>query len=194
LLLYIRLGRFAPVFAPIAAAMLARAFPVLSDRVLGRKPIQVAIASILLVGIARIGLALPNQNTSLNTWLNRHGPEVPGYPCAAADFVAVNVPAGRIINEFSWGGYLAWRLGEQYPVLLDGRTQLYSPQFWQNAYLSDPQDARPILSSAGAKAAVVPVERSRFRSVLLDMGWTSAYRDERAEVLLSPAMNASINP
>lgn len=194
LLLYIRLGRLAPIFAPIAAAMLARSFPLLSNRAIGRRPIQIAVATIVMIGLVRIGMALPDRNTTLSTWLNRHGPEVPGYPCAAADFVASNLPSGRIINEFTWGGYLAWRLGEQYQVFLDGRTQLYSPQFWQKAYLNPPEDARLILSVAGAQAAVVPVERSRFRSLLLDMGWTSAYRDERAEVLFSPAMNASINP
>jgi hypothetical protein len=34
---------------------------------------------------------------------------------------------------------------------------------------------------------VVPVAKSHFRAVLVQMGWQTAYRDQQAEVLLPPA-------
>jgi hypothetical protein len=188
--LVIRLGRFAPVFAPIAAATLAACLPQLGGKVLARPAIRTTLACILAIGLVRLCSAFPKSSTSLSTWLNRNGPDTPGYPCAAADFVSQHISSGRIINEFSWGGYLSWRLGDDYPILLDGRTQLYSPQFWRTMYLGPADDSRATLQNAVAQAAVLPTSHSRFRSVLLDMGWQSAYRDDRAEVLLPPAAQA----
>jgi hypothetical protein len=198
LILDLRLARFAPIFAPIASASLAATFPQFGDRVLNRTSLRIAMACALILGFGRIIFAFPTSSASIDQWLNRNGPDAPGYPTGAANFVAANVtPAsGHLINEFSWGGFLEWRLGDRYQVLLDGRTQLYSPQFWQTTYLEKPQQSRPILADAHADAAIVPIQRSRFRLVLIDMGWKSAYRDDRAEVLLppdSPAMNASIS-
>lgn len=186
LVLYMRLGRFAPIFAMVASPYLAMSIPAMSGKALARKSVTAAIACILVIGMVRIGMEFPSANTSMDQWLNRHGPDTPGYPTAAADFVANRVGSGRIINEFTWGGYLSWKLGDKYQVLLDGRTQLYTPQFWQTMYLSEPENARPALGSTQASAAILPTEHSRFRSILLDMGWQSAYRDDRAEVLIAP--------
>jgi hypothetical protein len=33
-------------------------------------------------------------------------------------------PPGRLFNTYNWGGYLIWAL-PQYPVFIDGRTDLY---------------------------------------------------------------------
>lgn len=194
LILLCRLGRFAPVVAPILAAAVAAALPSFTANSLARRPIVVAIAAVLAMGFFRIAFAIPGADASMEAWLNRHGPDTPGYPTAAADFVAQRVPAGRIINEFTWGGFLEWRLGEQYPVLLDGRTQLFPSAFWKQMYLQSPADAKAVLEKANAVAAVVPSSRSRFKEELTKLGWTSTYRDDRAEVLLPPAMNVSINP
>jgi hypothetical protein len=185
---YLKLARMAPALAPMAAATLAVGLPRFEGRVLAARPIRIAIASILVLGIVRLAMAFPGSNQPLGNWLNRHGPDTPGYPTAAAEFVADHVqPAsGHLINEFSWGGYLAWKLGDKYQVLLDGRTQLYTPQFWNKTYIDRPDSARDILTSARADAAILPAERSRFRSTLIGMGWRSAYRDDRAEVLLPP--------
>jgi hypothetical protein len=191
-LLLIRLGRFAPVFAPIAAAILAACLPSLEKAALTRKAVVGAVFCVLIVGSIRIGLAFPRSNTTLSNWLNRHGPETPGYPCAAADFVASKVQpqSKKLINEFSWGGYLGWRLGDRYQVLLDGRTQLYTPQFWRQMYLERSAAAGALLRSCDADVAILPLHRSRFRPILIEAGWTSVYRDDRAEVLL-PNRNAA---
>jgi hypothetical protein len=195
LILLLRLGRFAPIFATIGAAVLAVALPRFSGLALNRKPVRIAVMCIVMIGVIRLCIAFPARHTTLETWLNRHGPDTPSYPCAAADYVVGNIPAGRIINEFSWGGYLGWRLGDSYPILLDGRTQVYPPQFWRKVYGGDVEQSRPILLGSGAQAAVLPVQRSRFRQILCESGWRSVYCDDRAEVLVPPnppALNASL--
>jgi hypothetical protein len=192
--LLMRHGRFAPVFALIAMPMFARAMPSLSDRALGKPAIVYAVAVLLCVGLVRVVNALPSRDASLSAWLNRHGPDTPGYPCAAADFVASDLrPArGRIINEFSWGGYLAWRLGPNgYRVLLDGRTQLFSPEFWRRACLGPVDESRQLLCTTDADAAVLPITGSRFAPCLRSLGWRRAYADDRAEVLVPPSSIAN---
>jgi hypothetical protein len=189
--LLLRMGRFAPLFAPIAAATLAASLPPMSGKVLARPAICGLLGCILMVGIVRLIAMFPDSQTSLSAWLNRHGPDTPGYPCQAADFVAQRISSGRIINEFSWGGYLSWRLGDRYQVLLDGRTQVYSPAFWRTIYFGSTEQSKPLLASSGARAAVLPMRKSRFRAQLIAMGWQSAFHDERAEVLLPPTASAN---
>jgi hypothetical protein len=187
--LLIRMGRFAPIFALIAAPVLAVTLPNFSDAVLSRVLVRAAAAAILCIGLLRTISAIPSQSTKLDAWLNRHGAEAPGYPTNAARFVASGIGrnSGRIINEFNWGGYLAWRLDGQYQVLLDGRTQVYSPEFWHQTYLCDEAARRRYLETVRADAAILPIGKSIFRETLLALGWKPVHSDDRAVVLLPPA-------
>ena len=49
------------------------------------------------------------------------------YPAAAAEYVHQHRPPGPLYNHFNSGGYLIWALPE-YPVGLDGRTNLYGEE------------------------------------------------------------------
>jgi hypothetical protein len=51
------------------------------------------------------------------------------FPKGAVDWIEENKPAGNIINTYSWGGYLIWRLSPDYPVYIDGRADLYGDDF-----------------------------------------------------------------
>jgi len=186
--LLLRLGRFAPVFAILAAPVLASALPALPDIVLSRRVVQWGAASGMALILMYTVILLPGRHERLDVWLNRNGEGSFGYPCGAAEFVQQNVhPAtGRIINEFTWGGYLCWRFSDRYQVFVDGRTQLYSAEFWRSTYLCDDATRAPTLAAVRADAAVLPVGDSVFRAALVELGWTSAYRDQRAEVMLPP--------
>jgi hypothetical protein len=188
-LLLLKLGRFAPIFALAACPALAATFPEMKDRLLGKRVVIGVLAGVVLIGTTRMILAFPSSSTLMSSWVNRHGPDTPGYPCAAADFVerSVQNPTGHLINEFSWGGYLAWRLQGKYQVLLDGRTQVYPQKLWQGTYLGTDQDRRIFLSHINADAALLSANKSYFRPTLIQLGWTSIYKDDRAEVLLPPA-------
>jgi len=189
LLLLLRLGRFAPLYALLAMPAMVRGIDLFSDRMLCRPGLRLAMAGVLLIGCVRVGLAFPRAGDGMDQWVNRHGPDTPGYPTAAAEFVQANVRphTGHLINEFTWGGYLSWRFGGQYQVLLDGRTQLYSRDFWRTAYLGDESLRSRWLNQLSADAAVLPMERSVFAPILIHHGWTIAYRDQRAQVLIPPA-------
>jgi hypothetical protein len=187
-LLMFKLGRFAPLFALAACPAMAATLPTLKDRILGKIPVLILLAIVCASIIGRLLVSFPGRSIALSDWVNRHGPDTPGYPCAAADFVdrSVTHSTGHLINEFSWGGYLAWRLDGKYRVLLDGRTQVFPPSLWQGTYLGTDVERRHFLAGVQADAALLPAGNSRFRDSLIHLGWKSAFKDERAEVLVPP--------
>lgn len=48
-------------------------------------------------------------------------------PVAAVEYLQRENPPGKLFNSYNWGGYLIWALPE-YPVFVDGRTDLYSDE------------------------------------------------------------------
>lgn len=182
-----RLGRFSPLFSLIAMPIFARVLPALTDRTLRRPPVRAVMAIVLVVGVFSIGRGMVNTGT-FEEWLNRHTPDVPGYPTASAQWVSDNVEPvhRRLVNEFNWGGYLAWRLGDRWQVLMDGRTQLYAPDFWRQVYFSTPEAQLAVLSDQPADAAILPARRSAFLENLERAGWRRVHEDAVAIVLLPP--------
>ncbi|HEX3356007.1 MAG TPA: hypothetical protein VHS31_03405, partial [Tepidisphaeraceae bacterium] len=192
-ILFVKCGRAAPIFAPIFAPVMSWSLPRLSDQSLGKKWVNVSVMVIVFVGAIRIGFSLPD-NQRPEAWMNRNGPELPGYPTKAAEFVDAKIhrSTGRLINEFDWGGYLAWKL-PQYQVMLDGRTQLYTADFWRKTYLDDKHETTKLLASVEADAAILPVGTSRFRDSLRQLGWKRIFNDARAEVMVPPTSVAGMD-
>jgi hypothetical protein len=187
--LLFRLGRMAPLFAIIAAPIFAAVLPRLSDRILTRTPIIAMFAAVLILTAWPIARAFPRSTTSLSSWLNRNGPDAPNYPCSAADYVAQKIPpkTRHLICEFTWGGYLEWRLGDKFQTLMDGRTQLFPPQFWNTLALGSPDQRRAYFAATPADAAILRTSHNPFAEPLTDLGWKIVYRDEFAEVLVPPS-------
>ncbi len=105
----LRLGRFTPMFAIIAAPVLAATIPAMSDAVLKRRIVRNGLVVIVAILLARVALAFPRPGESLDDFLARD--DVFSYPAAAARFVSEHIHPRyhRLINEFTWGGYLGWR-------------------------------------------------------------------------------------
>jgi hypothetical protein len=187
----LQMGRFATVFAIFACPIFAVALPQMRDVVLARRPLKLAmmVAALLIVG--RCAIAFPRPSTTMDVWLTRNGDaDSLHYPTAAAAFVERDVPRvnGRVFNELTWGGYLIWRLGDRYQVFMDGRTLIYTPEFWQATYVSSDEAGRDaIMRSQPADAAILPLTKSRLHDSLIRSGWHEAYADDRARVLVPPA-------
>ncbi|MBC8106429.1 MAG: hypothetical protein H7Z14_07565, partial [Anaerolineae bacterium] len=182
------MGRLAPLFVLIAAPMLAAALPTLKARLLARPIVWSLLCATIGLGVVKIVDAFPSRETPLAVWLNRHGPETPGYPSGAAAFVANRIPAttGRIINDFNWGGYLAWELGSRYQVFMDARTQLYTPEFWNDTCLGNQQAVESSIRAITADAAIVPLKSPKLAVALKALGWKQVYHDDRAQVFIPP--------
>lgn len=181
----LRMGRFAPVYAMVAGPIFAATLLPFSDRILSRRLTRIAVAGVVGAGLVRVVMAIPMPSVTLDQWLERNGPYMPGYPAAAAAYVEAYIPprTGRIINEYTWGGYLSWRLGPRFKVLLDGRTNLYTPEFWKKAYLSSENEQAEFLTTIDADVAVLPSHGNRFETALMSRGWKIVYADARAMVL-----------
>ena len=188
MLLLFRLGRFSPAFAIVAAPIYALTIPPMSSRMLIKPAICAMMAIVLIGGTARLVCAFPRSQMTLDAWLDRHGTDIAGYPCNAATYIASSVKptTGRLINEFTWGGYLEWRLGDHYKTLLDGRTQLFSAAFWEDTYLGGDDRRAWYLSHVTADAAILPAKGSKFEKTLTAQHWQIAWRDERSIVMLPP--------
>lgn len=182
-----RLGRFSPVFSLIAMPIFARILPAMSDRTLRRAPIRAVMGIVLVIGVYSVGRGLVSTGT-FDGWLNRHTPDVQGYPTQAARWLNERpIVHGRVVNEFNWGGYLSWRLGDRWQVLMDGRTQLYAPEFWNRVYFRTPESQLEVINQVPVDAAIVPTRNSNFLANLERAGWRRAHEDAVAIVLLPPS-------
>lgn len=135
-----------------------------------------------VAAILAIGMLLIARNTGFNTRdldrvISRE------YPVDAANFIRQNSFSGPLYNNLDWGGFLIWYL-PQYPVAIDGRTNLYGDQMnllmyrssgGDEAYTSDPylNEAGLVLLSNKLPLTQLLTIDSRFRVV---------YRDQLAVV------------
>lgn len=129
-------GRNIALFALAAPAVLTRhAAPVFQELRLrfGLRPfgegqqstrmrwLNAGLAAILvLVAVARIAEMYPVEASQV-VYAEQ-------LPLGAVGYLQAEMPPGRLFNSYNWGGYLIWALPE-YPVFVDGRTDLYGDQF-----------------------------------------------------------------
>ena len=118
------------LFALVCAAILTRHGAALFERSrwgqrrLSRgSPILNAILLILIVLAASIKVVVPLLPTA------QAEAEMKLLPVGAVDWIEQHQPAGAMFNSYNWGGYLLWRLWPEYPVYVDGRTDLYDDAF-----------------------------------------------------------------
>jgi hypothetical protein len=105
-------------------------------------------------------------------------------PMAAAAWILQQKPSGPLFNSYNWGGYLLWRLGSEYPVYVDGRTDVYDDAFLRNflaiTLVSSDYDQR--LRKTGAQLVLIESGSVLDHFLARDAGWQEAYRDALAVV------------
>jgi hypothetical protein len=69
---------------------------------------------------------------------------------------------------------------------MDGRTQLFTKEFWNAAALGSPAQRRQFLAAIPADAAIVRAAHSPLGDALTGLNWKTVYRDEFARVLVPP--------
>lgn len=107
-------------------------------------------------------------------------------PVGAANWIAQHRPGGPLFNSYNWGGYLLWRLGEEYPVYVDGRTDVYDDRFLRNFLAitqAGPESDRQLWDTG---ARIVMIEGGSLLDNFLarNARWREAYRDDLAVVYL----------
>jgi len=97
-----------------------------------QRPLNVGIFLVLAVTVlAKAALIFPAEANQ--RYFER------GLPIGAVEYLRTEQPPGRIFNSYNWGGYMIWALRE-YPVYVDGRTDLYGDELlteWLSIVNSD---------------------------------------------------------
>ena len=107
------------------------------------------------------------------------------FPVDAVNFVRENRLPGPLYNNFDWGGFLTWYLPE-YPVVIDGRTDLYGEALDNMLLATQEGEAsykeNPYLNEAGL---VLLRRRDGLAAVLeLDSRFRKVYEDQLATVFV----------
>ena len=107
------------------------------------------------------------------------------FPVDAVNFVRQNQLPGPLYNNFDWGGFLTWYLPE-YPVVIDGRTDLYGEELDNQLLATQEGEAsykqNPYLNEAGF---VLLRRRDGLVAVLeLDPRFRKVYEDQLAAVFV----------
>lgn len=117
-------------------------------------------------------------------------------PLKAVAFVTAARPAGPMFNSYNWGGYLAWKLYPDYPVFVDGRTDLYDNELLSE-YLRTARGQvgyQAVLDRYGLNLVVIEPASLLAGQLRIDPGWTLAYSDEAAVVFERSAIATSRVP
>ncbi len=134
------------------------------------------LLALLLATLAKVLTALPvalNEKELART-----------LPLAAAAFVLREKPAGPMFNSYNFGGYLSWALYPDYPIFVDGRTDLYSEAFYRD-YLTI-ANARlgyeAVLQKYNIRLVMVETGSAIGDALHRDPHWEQAYADVTASV------------
>jgi hypothetical protein len=111
------------------------------------------------------------------------------FPVRAVAFLRANPRSGPIFNDYDWGGYLIWKLWPSTLVFIDGRADLYGQelldQFAKTYQFKG--DWQQTLQRWGIGTVLVPSDSALAVGLRRAPGWTVAYQDPQAIVLIAPA-------
>jgi len=119
------------LFGVAAAPLLARHLGTFMDRHPPRRSVSMTSRALLASALLLLAGLVGSGWWALATASARApGLGVMGtlYPIGAADWIARESPRGPIYHHMGDGGHLIWRLHPDYPVLIDGRLEVFGSQ------------------------------------------------------------------
>lgn len=106
------------------------------------------------------------------------------FPVAAADALEKNLPPGELFNEFTWGGYLLYRLYPHKRVFIDGQTDFYGEALTREylQILNAEPGWQETLRKYNVQWVIVPPSRPLAKELARSGDWREWFRDETAVV------------
>jgi hypothetical protein len=107
-------------------------------------------------------------------------------PAKAVQFMQQNSPPGPLFNSYNWGGYLIFKLWPDYPVYIDGRTDLYDDAFLRR-YLNvatGGEGWRQSLDEDGINLVLIESDSTLAKFLAGSSAWTKIYQDNLATVFV----------
>ncbi|HEY3926800.1 MAG TPA: hypothetical protein VGL89_00360 [Candidatus Koribacter sp.] len=111
------------------------------------------------------------------------------YPEKAVAFVHDQSLPRNVLNDYTFGGYMIWRLYPEYQVYVDGRADLYGDSFLAEyvAIYNGERDPRPFLERNRINTVVLSPTAgltTLLRMLTLEGSWKLAYEDGRAVIFI----------
>jgi hypothetical protein len=104
-------------------------------------------------------------------------------PVAATDYLLTHHLPGELYNDYSYGGWLIWKAQPDYPVYIDGRTEVYGDATF-NEYLITNQlndGWQEPLDRHGVRTVMIG-NGDRLKFLLEAKGWRLEYQDDLARI------------
>jgi len=105
-------------------------------------------------------------------------------PAGAVRFIQAEKPAGPLFNSYNWGGYVIFKLWPEYPVYIDGRTDLYDDAFirrYLNVVVAG-DGWQKTLDDDGINLVLIESNGTLDKFLRVDPAWAEICRDKMAAV------------
>jgi hypothetical protein len=107
-------------------------------------------------------------------------------PYTAIEFLQENRPSGPMFNSYNWGGYLIFKLWPDYPVYIDGRTDLYDDAFirrYIKVMVAD-DGWQEVLDEDGINLVLIEKNSTLAKFLRQNAAWLEIYSDEMAAIFI----------
>jgi hypothetical protein len=165
------------LFGILAAPILCRLLADTWDRYHPERDRILPNAVLMAIAAGAVALAFPGSR-ALAEQVNKAN------PVNALEFLQRSGLSGRMLNDYTYGGYLIWTMPER-PVFIDGRADLYEPAGVLADYMrfmaldADPQS---LLRKYRIDYCLFAREAPIVRVLPLIPGWTKIYSDAQAVI------------
>jgi hypothetical protein len=111
------------------------------------------------------------------------------YPREAVSYLIAHHPPKNVFNDYTFGGYLIWRLYPEYQVYVDGRADLYGDDFLSKyvAFYNGEIDPQSVLNTTKVQTVILAPSAgmtSLMRLFTVQGSWKLVYEDAHAVIFL----------
>ncbi len=188
----LRSARNIPVFCLVAVLLSADHAWLPSSSALSRLsgPIRVTAAAALLVLAGYFCADAASAGLAFQALAEKNV-----YPRAAVTYLADHHLQPNVLNDYTFGGYMIWRLFPAYKVYVDGRADLYGDEFlakYVDIYNGE-DDPRPFLDQNRINTVILSPSAGLttiLRMLTVRGGWQIEYEDPKAVIFVRSPQNS----
>ncbi|HVM91187.1 MAG TPA: hypothetical protein VMT67_00165, partial [Terriglobales bacterium] len=185
--------RHIPIFILLAIPAIAAAAAARSDSPIQLRKTALSKRATSVINASAVAL-LALFAVSHGVELTREQPVEEGahFPQRAVTFLQNHPMGDRLFAYYDWGGYAIWKLGTRYRVFADGRADLYGEELLRESSQTVPQIRdgwAGALERWNVETVMVPPSTALAQALTIDRGWTSAYRDQQAQIFVRKQTN-----
>lgn len=199
-LMSLRALLFIPIFIAVATPVLAWQWSAiwveLRQRIVAHRRVTTPALLPGALGALLAVVAAASVAVSVYTLRGQTAATAANYPVAAADWLATHQTVGtRMLNEYSWGGYLAYRFHTQSTrrVFIYGESELMGDTLLARyADINNLRsDWRRLLDDYGVDYVIFPVDTPLVSALDASSGWSRAYSDSLAAIFVRASSTAA---